>query len=155
MSGFNTDRALESEVVAQPEVGIARPSRSRDRRRRFAGHVGEMLLAMFAGMLVLGGVAAGVLALAGTSLDDASASVAAAVMAFNMTAPMVAWMHYRGHPIARSAEMAASMIVPTVAAIALFWGGVLSSEAVPAVQHAVMIPAMVGVMLWRYEHYAN
>ena len=155
MSGFNTDRAVESEVIAPPDVGSARPSRAGHRRRRFAGHVGEMLLAMFAGMLVLGGVVAGALALAGTSLDKGSASVTAAVMAFNMTVPMVAWMHYRRQPIARSAEMAAAMVVPTVAAIALYWVGVLSSEAVPAVQHAVMIPAMVGVMLWRYDHYAN
>ena len=155
MSGFDTDRALESEVVPAPAAEHAPISRVSVRRRRFARHVGEMLLAMFAGMLVLGGVVAGALALAGTSLDDASASVVAAVMAFNMTIPMVAWMHYRRHPVARSAEMAASMIVPTAGAIGLYSLGVLSSEAVPAVQHAVMIPAMVAVMLWRYDHYAR
>jgi hypothetical protein len=41
------------------------------------------------------------------------------LMGFDMTVPMVAWMSYRGHPRARNAEMAASMIVPTLVAAAL------------------------------------
>ena len=56
-------------------------------------------------------------------------------------------MSYRGHSRARNAEMAASMIVPTLAAAALAALGVLSSAAALGVQHAVMIPAMLGVML--------
>ena len=124
-------------------------------RRTFWLHFGEMLLAMFAGMLVLGGAAEGVLALAGSSLADVSDSVAAAVMAFNMTLPMVGWMLYRGHPARHSAEMAGSMIVPTAAVVALHLLGGLPGSAVLAVQHVVMIPAMLGVMLLRYEHYAG
>jgi hypothetical protein len=77
------------------------------------------------------------------------------LMGFNMTAPMVIWMSYRGHPLARNAEMAASMIVPTVAAAALASAGALGSGATLGVQHAVMVPAMLGVMLWRYEHYSQ
>ena len=38
--------------------------------------------------------------------------------------------------------------------IALHWLGAVPSGAVLALQHVVMIPAMLGVMLWRYEHYA-
>ena len=44
---------------------------------------------MALGMVVLGGAVEGVLRLAGTSLSDAAAAVQAAVMAVDMTAPMV------------------------------------------------------------------
>ena len=125
------------------------------RRRAFARHFGEMLLAMVAGMVVLGGAVELVLAAAGTSLHAASAAVAAAVMGFNMTVPMVGWMSYRGHDARMNAEMAGSMIVPTLLAIALFLAGALAENAVLAVQHVVMIPAMLGVMLARYEHYSH
>jgi flagellar biosynthetic protein FliP len=51
--------------------------------------------------------------------------------------------------------MAMSMIVPSVAAAALAWAGVLGSAAALGVQHVVMIPAMLAVMLWRYEDYSH
>jgi hypothetical protein len=51
--------------------------------------------------------------------------------------------------------MALSMIVPSVAAAALAWAGALESGAALGVQHAVMIPAMLGVMLWRYQEYSH
>jgi hypothetical protein len=77
------------------------------------------------------------------------------LMVWSMTVPMVAWMGYRGHAQGRNAEMAASMMVPTVAAAALAAAGALGSGAALGVQHAVMVPAMLGVMLWRYEHYSQ
>ena len=130
-------------------------TRTRRPRRAFALHFGEMLLAMAAGMLVLGGAVEGVLALAGTSLSDGPASVSAAVMGFNMTVPMVWWMRHRGHDTRMTAEMAGSMIVPTLLAIVLGLAGVIADDAVLAVQHVVMIPAMLAVMLARYEHYSR
>lgn len=150
MTGFGRDEAAH-----RTRAATAGASRPRSRGRRFWRHFGEMVLAMFAGMAVLGGAVEGVLALAGSSLSDVPESVAATVMAFNMTAPMVGWMLYRGHPARRSAEMAGSMIVPTAVVIALHLVGVLPGSAVLAVQHVVMIPAMLGVMLWRYDHYGT
>ena len=47
------------------------------------------------------------------------------------------------------------MVIPTIGAIALYSAGALAGEAVLAVQHLVMIPAMVGVMLWRRDHYSH
>jgi hypothetical protein len=152
MTGSTNDQPM----AAHRARALKRTSRGvRSGRRAFWLHFGEMLVAMFAGMAVLGGAVEGVLALAGSSLSNASPAVAAAVMAFNMTVPMVGWMRYRGHPARHNAEMAGSMIVPTGMVIALFWLNVLPGSAVLAVQHIVMIPAMLGVMLWRYEHYAH
>ena len=110
---------------------------------------------MFLGMALLGGLAALIFETAGSSLSDASGAVQVLIMGVSMAAPMVAWMSYRGHDAARSAEMAASMIVPSLIAAALAAGGVLGSDGALALQHVVMIPAMLGVMLWRYGVYAR
>ena len=72
-----------------------------------------------------------------------------------MTVPMVAWMAYRGHTRAQNAEMAASMIIPTILAAALTWSGAIDTAPGLAIQHLVMLPAMLGVMLWRYDEYAH
>ena len=124
-------------------------------KRAFARHFGEMLLAMVLGMVVLGGGAELAFAAGGSSFSDASGAAQVVLMGFNMTVPMVAWMSYRGHEAARNTEMAASMIVPTVLAAALASAGVLGTGGALGLQHAVMIPAMLGVMLWRYEHYSG
>lgn len=138
---------------AQLEINAGASSRARS-RRRFLGHFGEMLLVMLLGMGVLSGVTQLAVAAAGGSLSDAPGSLRVLLMGFNMTVPMVAWMSYRGHPRAQNMEMAAAMIVPTLAAAALAGAGALSTSAALGVQHAAMIPAMLGVMLLRYEHYS-
>jgi hypothetical protein len=134
---------------------VATARRTRSGPKAFALHLAEMLVAMVAGMVVLGGALEGGLALAGTGLSDAPTALAAAVMAINMTVPMVWWMQYRGHPAKHSVEMAGSMVVPTAIIIATYWLGAIQSGGVMVAQHVVMIPAMVGVMLWRYEHYSR
>lgn len=137
--------------------GLTATRRPETRRgpKRFAWHLAEMLIAMLLGMLVLGGAIEGVLQVAGTSLTNAPTAVSAGVMAVTMTVPMVGWMHYRGHSVQDSIEMAGAMVVPTLIAIALYWLGSISAHGVMVVQHVVMIPAMVGVMLWRYDHYSH
>lgn len=124
-------------------------------KRAFARHFGEMMLAMLLGMAVLGGLGELVFAAAGSGLGDQPAGLQVMLMGVSMTVPMVTWMSYRGHNGSRNTEMAASMMVPTVAAAALAWAGALESEAALGVQHAVMIPAMLGAMLWRYEDYSR
>jgi hypothetical protein len=124
-------------------------------KRAFVRHYGEMVLAMFLGMIVLGGLTELAFAVSGGSLSDQSGGVRVMLMGFNMTVPMVFWMSYRGHAAARNVEMAMSMIVPTVAAAALAWAGALESGAALGIQHVVMMPAMLGVMLWRYLEYSQ
>lgn len=114
-----------------------------------------MLLAMFVGMAVLGGPAAGVLAFTGTNLADVPVALKALGMTVSMTVPMVVWMRHRGHEEGRIAEMAGAMVVPGLGTIALFWANAIPSDAVLALQHVLMISAMVGVMLWRYGYYSR
>lgn len=124
-------------------------------KRAFARHFGEMVLVMFVGMVALGGVAELAFGLSGSSLSDQPGGFQIMLMGFNMTVPMVMWMSYRGHGRVQNTEMAASMVVPTLAAALLVWAGALGTAAGLGVQHAAMIPAMLGVMLWRYEHYSQ
>ena len=133
-------------------TGVARSSGS---RRGFARHFLEMVVAMLLGMGVLGGLAELAFAASGSSLSDQSGGFQVMLMAFNMTVPMVLWMTYRGHAAARNVEMAASMILPSAVAAVLAWAGALDATAALAVQHGIMIPAMLAVMLWRYDEYSR
>src|SRR5919109_937816 len=97
---------------------------------RFALHLGEMLLAMVVGMALFGALFSGILVAAGTTYDEALATVPeliALVLMFNMTVPMVLWMRHRGHSTARVAEMAGAMVVVGVAACVLLWSSAIAS----------------------------
>lgn len=126
--------------------------------RHFIRHYIEMVVAMFAGMLVLGVPAEGVLRALGTSTSELSVDAPASVllaMAVAMTLPMVAWMRHRGHAWQPSMEMAASMFLPTFAIIALMWAGVLTDfGTLMTLEHVVMLPAMLVAMLLRSGEYA-
>jgi hypothetical protein len=90
-------------------------------KRALARHFAEMLLAIFAGMVVLRGLAELAFAASRSGLSDQSGGFRIALMGLNMTVPMVLWMSYRGHARAQNLEMAASMIVPSLAAAILAW----------------------------------
>ena len=120
----------------------------------FIRHYAEMVLAMFLGMFVLGGAAAGLLALAGVDVGDWRTEAPALLllgMALTMTIPMVAWMRHRGHGWMPAAEMSAAMFLPSVVAIAL--GGVMDIDGQLMFQHVGMFPAMLAAMLLRREEY--
>lgn len=126
--------------------------------RHFLRHLGEMLLAMLAGMMVLGAVDRGILAAAGTNasdLKDTAPEVVSLVMALNMTAGMTVWMHHRGHSWTRVAEMAGAMFVPAIAAIVLFWCAVIHNDAILPLQHVAMLPAMIAAMLLHRSEYSR
>lgn len=124
-------------------------------RQRFWLHFLEMVVVMFAGMGIFSGLAALAFGAAGSSVGAQAGWFRVLLMGIAMTIPMVLWMMLRRHPAMRGVEMAASMMVPTVLAAALVAAGSLGAGAGLGVQHAVMIPAMLGVMLWRYDEYAR
>ena len=133
----------------------ATSARSGTSKLVFARHFGEMILVMFLGMGVLIGLAALVFAAAGSGLSDQSGGLRVTLMGVAMTGPMVAWMAYRGHTVARNTEMAGAMIAPTMLAAGLAWAGTLDAGTALTIQHVVMVPAMLAVMLWRYDEYAH
>jgi hypothetical protein len=125
----------------------------------FIRHYIEMLIAMALGMVVLGGAFAVLLGAVGIDVgdwrDDAPELLLLG-MAFTMTVPMVAWMRYRGHGWAPAGEMTAAMFVPSFAAIALLWAGVVEdSHALLMIQHIAMLPAMLVAMLLRHAEYTG
>jgi hypothetical protein len=128
-------------------------------RRRFVRHLLEMILVMMLGMCVLG---AGFGELHVLLFGSGSAGVwrdhvglAAFAMAFNMTVPMVLWMRYRGHSWERGGEMAAAMNLPVLPALVLYGAGVIPAGGVLGMQMMLMIPAMLGAMLYRKEEYSR
>jgi hypothetical protein len=109
-----------------------------------------MLIAMFVGM----GVFAAAIAAAGIEVEGIALRLL--WMAFTMSVGMVAWMRYRGHGWAPCGEMTAAMFVPSFAAIALLWIGLVEDEgALLAIQHIAMFPAMLIAMLLRREEYSG
>lgn len=128
--------------------------RSPANARRFALHYAEMVVVMFAGMAVVG--IPGVLALeaAGSGWDELAAGVQFILMCASMTVPMVAWMRFRGHGWRASGEMAGSMIVPTLVALALLPTGI-DEHALMMGEHVAMPIAMLGVMLARPAEYVH
>lgn len=129
------------------------------RAKHLTRHYLEMVVAMFAGMAVLGIPAGWALEAFGSSLrelnDDAPALMFLG-MATTMTLPMVGWMLYRGHGARANLEMAASMFLPTFAVIAVMWAGALTDVgALMLIEHVAMLLAMLGVMLARPAEYAR
>jgi hypothetical protein len=80
--------------------------------------------------------------------------LAAFAMAFDMTVPMVLWMRYRGHSWERGGEMAAAMNLPVLPLLVLYSFGAIPSRGVLGLQMVLMIPAMLGAMLFRKEEYS-
>jgi hypothetical protein len=125
----------------------------------FARHYVEMLVAMFLGMAVLGTPAFLALGAAGVSSAELHSDAPAVMllgMGITMTVPMVAWMRYRGHGWAASNEMAASMLIPTAGVIGLLGAGLVGDVGtLLAIEHVVMLPAMLVAMLLRREEYSH
>jgi hypothetical protein len=122
---------------------------------RFLRHYLEMVAAMLVGMLVLGGAIRGVLALAGLRYPTRYPELLALEMAFDMSVAMVAWMRYRGHGWAPTAEMAGAMVAPALALLPLLWLGAITGEALLVLEHLVMFPLMFLVMLRRRAEYGG
>ena len=127
--------------------------------KTFARHYLEMLIAMMVGMFALGMPLGALLGAAGVDVgawDTDAPELLLLGMAFTMSVPMVAWMRYRGHGWSASWEMTASMFIPSFAAIALLWGGLVEdSGTLLAIQHVAMFPAMLVAMLLRREEYSG
>ncbi|WCN78760.1 hypothetical protein [Micromonospora sp. LH3U1] len=119
--------------------------------RRLLRHLGEMALAMLAGMLLLGPLWDAVGAAWGLAGSLGRPEVAALVMATNMTVGMTVWMRYGAHGWPAVGEMAAAMYVPFLLLLVPFRAGLLDGDALLLGGHLLMIPAMVLVAV-RHRH---
>jgi hypothetical protein len=123
--------------------------------KHFIGHYVEMVVAMFVGMAVLALPARWVVSAAGTSYGE-SPTVMFVAMAATMTVPMVAWMRYRGHGWRANGEMVASMVLPTIAVVAVLGAGLVEHTGLlMAVEHVAMLACMLGAMLLRPTEYTS
>jgi hypothetical protein len=117
---------------------------------RWTRHLGEMLVAMFLGMIVLG--------LATTALGnppgDDTLLGGYAYMGLAMTLPMVAWMRRMGHPWQDCAEMSAAMLVPMFAVVLPAALGWVEAMSVMLLAHGAMIGGMILLMVYRWDVYA-
>ena len=125
---------------------------------RFVRHYIELVVAMFAGMVLLGMPAGWALTAVGNSTSELTDNAPALMllgMAVMMTAPNVAWMRHRGHGWRANTEMAASMVLPTFAAIGLATDVVINTGTLLAGEHVVMLLGMLAAMLLRLDEYTR
>jgi hypothetical protein len=124
---------------------------------RFTRHLLEMVVAMMAGMAVLG-VALWVL---GEPPGYANLFVRYGLMGAFMAAPMVGWMRYRGHTWSDGLEMTVAMLAPIFALVVLVELGIaryvpgLSEDSLMMLSHVAMIGGMVVLMIYRWDRYAH
>jgi hypothetical protein len=127
--------------------------------KHFIRHYVEMVVAMFAGMAVLGVPFGWLLGAIGSSwheLTETAPALMFLAMATTMTVPMVGWMAYRGHGRRAGAEMSASMFVPTFAVIGLLGADLLTDIGVlMVIEHVAMLAGMLAVMLLRPAEYSG
>ena len=119
----------------------------------FTRHLLEMVVAMIAGMAVLG-VAIGVL---GEPPGYANPLVKYGLMGASMSAPMVAWMRHRGHSWSEGGEMTAAMLSPMFALVLPVELGVVgvTGHVLMMLSHVAMIGGMVAMMVYRWDRYAH
>ncbi|GAA4582050.1 hypothetical protein GCM10023194_15440 [Planotetraspora phitsanulokensis] len=125
-------------------------SKPRSHWLRFTWHYIEMLITMFAGMILLGLL----LGAAGLGFShERDPELAYLLMAFEMSAGMAAWMRYRGHRWAPTLEMCGAMFAPALPVFPLLWLDVIDGESLMVVAHMAMFPLMLAAMLWRRDEY--
>jgi hypothetical protein len=77
------------------------------------------------------------------------------VVTVNMTAPMVAWMRFRGMAWRPTVEMAAAMVILALLILLAGWTGIVAMDTIPWLAHGLMMPAMLVPMLLRLELYTG
>lgn len=142
---------ITTTTVPAREHVVERPV-SRRRRRQLLRHFLEMVLAMAAGMMVVGGLVSAGIRLVGVDDSGIGPEASVLLMAFNMSVGMTLWMRYRGHQWPAILEMDGAMFAPFAAILPLLWMDLISEDAMYVLGHVLMLPAMLAVVLHRQEH---
>jgi hypothetical protein len=126
----------------------------RSQAGHFARHFFEMCIPMCVGFAIGDAVYFGLASVFGHSEPFEQLPVLSlAVVTFNMTAPMAAWMRFRGMQRHAIVEMSAAMVVLAVVLLCLGGLGAVSMSALPLLAHGLMMPAMLIPMLLRLDLY--
>jgi len=155
----NEAASLAGTGEAMEETGAVSSRKAGQARRylgagwRFMRHLLEMVVAMMAGMAVLG-VA---LAVLGEPPGYSNLLVKNGLMGASMVAPMVAWMRHRGHSWSDGLGMTAAMLAPMFALVLPVELGVvrLTGHSLMMLSHVAMIGGMIGLMIYRWDRYAH
>jgi hypothetical protein len=129
----------------------AAPRHSRTRSAwHLVRHYLEMVVAMVAGMVVLGPVWH--LLWPGLSGHVAAGAL---VMATDMAIGMGGWMRFRGHSWGAIGVMSAAMYAPFLALLVPYAAGAVSGGTVMTAGHLLMLPAMAAAMAYRRHEYLH
>lgn len=142
------------EPRAAPTAGFA--SSRRKQVGHFLRHYLEMCVPMCIGFAVGDLVYFWVAARFGYSKPFSELpELSVVVVTFTMTAPMVAWMLFRGMPRRETAEMAGVMPILALALLVLGWVAVVARRDLALLEHGLMMPAMLVPMFFRLELYTG
>lgn len=72
-----------------------------------------------------------------------------------MTAPMTAWMLFRGMPQRPVAEMTAAMPIPALVLLAFGWLSIIPRGDLALTEHGLMMPVMLVPMFLRLDFYTG
>ena len=123
--------------------------------RRFFLHYVEMVAVMFIGMFALMKPADLLFSALGASTSSKHPAMMLFSMGITMSVPMIAWMRFRGHAWRPANEMAASMLIPTFAAMALAATGLMHGGPLMIIEHVAMLAGMLIAMLLRRDEYSG
>ena len=141
---------------ATMETALAPRVSSRGQVGRFFLHYFEMCIPMCIGFAVGDLVylwAAGLFGYSEPFSELPALSVV--VVTFAMTAPMTAWMLYRGMPRRATWEMTATMPILAFILLVLGWAGVVPMGDLALVEHGLMMPVMLVPMVLRPGLYSG
>jgi len=130
------------------ETALAPSERFRGKAGRFLLHYFEMCVPMCIGFAVGDLVyfwAAGLFGYSDPFTELPTLSVL--VVTFAMTAPMIAWMLYRGMPRPAIREMAAAMPLLALVLLVLGWLGAVPMGDLALLEHGLMMPVMLAPMV--------
>lgn len=138
-----------------PTVRVSPETQRKGHVPPFWRHFLQMLAAMFVGMIGTGAIFLSIVGLKSwNAVTTEYPTQALLAMAVGMTAPMAAWMLYRGMGWKNTYEMAAAMVLPVVPFLLLVWFDVTKS-AECGIYCAVMVLAMLALMFYRRSEYSK
>jgi hypothetical protein len=138
------------ETVLAPNVSL------RGQVGRFVLHYFEMCIPMCIGFAVGDLIYFSIAGVLGYSEPFTELTVLSVlVVTFAMTAPMTAWMRYRGMPSRAIWEMSATMPILASTVLMLGWLGLVAMGDLALLMHGLMMPVMLVPMLLRPGLYSG